>query len=655
MISINNLGVEFSARPIFSDISFVINKNDRVALTGKNGAGKSTLLKIIAGMQNPTSGSVSRPQDVTVGYLPQQMQVSDSTTLIDETRKAFGETLVLQREIDRLSAELADRQDYESSQYNALIEKIDALNQRLAVEGSENMEAEMEKTLIGLGFSREDFCRPTSEFSGGWRMRVELAKILLRRPDVLLLDEPTNHLDIESIQWLEQFLRQKAKAVMLVSHDRAFLDNVTTRTIEINCGKAYDYKVGYSSFVELRRERVAQQMRAYENQQKQIADIKDFIERFRYKATKAVQVQSRIKQLEKIVPIEVDEVDKSHLRLKFPPAERSGDFPLIVENLGKTYGNHVVFANAEFSIRRGEKVAFVGKNGEGKSTLVKCIMHEIPYDGKLTVGHNVKIGYFAQNQAQLLDGELTVYDTIDNVATGDIRTKIRDILGAFMFGREDIDKKVKVLSGGEKTRLAMIKLLLEPVNFLILDEPTNHLDMRTKDILKEAIRDFNGTVIVVSHDREFLDGLVEKVYEFGNGRVKEHLGGIYDFLHRRQLTSLTDLERVDKGSLRHTPVADMVEAGSDSRSLRNDEKTERKLSYAEQKERERMLRRAEKNVTSAETEIARLEGVVADYEKKIADGDCSSEILSGYDDARRQLDNAMSVWELAQEELDNLK
>lgn len=655
MISINNLGVEFSARPIFSDISFVINKNDRVALTGKNGAGKSTLLKIIAGMQNPTSGSVSRPQDVTVGYLPQQMQVSDSTTLIDETRKAFGETLVLQREIDRLSAELADRQDYESNQYNALIEKIDALNQRLAVEGSENMEAEMEKTLIGLGFSREDFCRPTSEFSGGWRMRVELAKILLRRPDVLLLDEPTNHLDIESIQWLEQFLRQKAKAVMLVSHDRAFLDNVTTRTIEINCGKAYDYKVGYSSFVELRRERVAQQMRAHENQQKQIADIKDFIERFRYKATKAVQVQSRIKQLEKIVPIEVDEVDKSHLRLKFPPAERSGDFPLIVENLGKTYGNHVVFANAEFSIRRGEKVAFVGKNGEGKSTLVKCIMHEIPYDGKLTVGHNVKIGYFAQNQAQMLDGELTVYDTIDNVATGDIRTKIRDILGAFMFGGEDIDKKVKVLSGGEKTRLAMIKLLLEPVNFLILDEPTNHLDMRTKDILKEAIRDFNGTVIVVSHDREFLDGLVEKVYEFGNGRVKEHLGGIYDFLHRRQLTSLTDLERVDKGSLRHTPVADMVEAGSDSRSLRNDEKTERKLSYAEQKERERMLRRAEKNVTSAETEIARLEGVVADYEKKIADGDCSSEILSGYDDARRQLDNAMSVWELAQEELDNLK
>ena len=442
---------------------------------------------------------------------------------------------------------------------------------------------------------------------------------------------------------------------MLVSHDRAFLDNVTTRTIEINCGKAYDYKVGYSSFVELRRERVAQQMRAHENQQKQIADIKDFIERFRYKATKAVQVQSRIKQLEKIVPIEVDEVDKSHLRLKFPPAERSGDFPLIVENLGKTYGNHVVFANAEFSIRRGEKVAFVGKNGEGKSTLVKCIMHEIPYDGKLTVGHNVKIGYFAQNQAQMLDGELTVYDTIDNVATGDIRTKIRDILGAFMFGGEDIDKKVKVLSGGEKTRLAMIKLLLEPVNFLILDEPTNHLDMRTKDILKEAIRDFNGTVIVVSHDREFLDGLVEKVYEFGNGRVKEHLGGIYDFLHRRQLTSLTDLERVDKGSLRHTPVADMVEAGSDSRSLRNDEKTERKLSYAEQKERERMLRRAEKNVTSAETEIARLEGVVADYEKKIADGDCSSEILSGYDDARRQLDNAMSVWELAQEELDNLK
>ena len=543
MVSVNAVGVEFSAKPLFKDASFVINKSDRIALVGKNGAGKSTLLKIIAGRQTPTSGNISYPNDITIGYLPQEMKVSDDTTLINETRKAFSAQLRRIEELENVSNSLSSRTDYESDEYAALIERMEYLNERIAMEGVDNMEAEMERTLIGLGFKRDDFDRPTSEFSGGWRMRIELAKLLLQRPDLLLLDEPTNHLDIESIQWLEQFLASKSNAVLLVSHDRAFLDNVTNRTIEINCGKTYDYKVNYTKFVELRKERVEQQMRAYENQQKQIADIEEFIERFRYKATKAVQVQSRIKQLEKIVPIEVDEVDKSRLRLKFPPAPRSGDFPLILEDVGKVYGYHLVFDHAEFTIRRGEKVAFVGKNGEGKSTLVKCIMGEIPYTGHLKIGHNVKIGYFAQNQAQLLDESLSVFETIDNVAVGDIRLKIRDLLGAFMFGEGDVDKKVKVLSGGEKTRLAMLKLLLEPVNLLILDEPTNHLDMTTKDILKDAIKSFEGTVIVVSHDREFLDGLVEKVYEFGGGRVRENLGGIYDFLQRKRIASLSELEK----------------------------------------------------------------------------------------------------------------
>ncbi|MDE6329199.1 MAG: ATP-binding cassette domain-containing protein, partial [Muribaculaceae bacterium] len=543
MISINSLGVEFSAKPLFSDVSFVINKNDRIALVGKNGAGKSTMLKILAGMQSPSAGSVSVPNDVTVGYLPQEMRTSDDTTLINETRKAFSAQIRRREQLQEVIDEIGRREDYESAEYAALLERMEYLNERIAMEGSDNMEAEMEKTLLGLGFTRDDFDRPTSEFSGGWRMRVELAKLLLQRPDLLLLDEPTNHLDIESIQWLEQFLAGKANAVLLVSHDRAFLDNVTNRTIEINCGKTYDYKVSYTQFVELRKERIEQQMRAYENQQKQIADIKDFIERFRYKATKAVQVQSRIKQLEKIVPIEVDEVDRSRLHLKFPPAPRSGDFPLILENVGKAYGSHQVFDHAEFTIRRGEKVAFVGKNGEGKSTLVKCIMGEIPFTGSLKIGHNVKIGYFAQNQAQMLDQTLSVYETIDHVAVGDIRLKIRDLLGAFMFGEGDVDKKVSVLSGGEKTRLAMLRLLLEPMNLLILDEPTNHLDMRTKDILKEAIKAFEGTVIVVSHDREFLDGLVEKVYEFGGGCVKENLGGIYDFLRSKRMAELSELER----------------------------------------------------------------------------------------------------------------
>lgn len=656
MVSINSLGVEFSARPLFTDISFVINKTDKIALVGKNGAGKSTLLKILAGLQNPTSGNISKPNEITIGYLPQQMKLADSTTLIDETKKAFSDLIGIRREIDDINKQLLQREDYESEDYNAMLLRLEYLNERVAIEGADNMEAEIERTLTGLGFVREDFNRPTSEFSGGWRMRVELAKILLRRPDVLLLDEPTNHLDIESIQWLEQFMQTKAKAVVLVSHDRAFLDNVTKRTIEISCGKAYDYKVSYSKFVELRKERVEQQMRAYENQQKQIADIKDFIERFRYKATKAVQVQSRIKQLEKIVPIEVDEVDNSHLRLKFPPAPRSGDYPLIVENLGKAYGDHQVFDHAEFTIRRGEKVAFVGKNGEGKSTLVKCIMGEIPYTGILKLGHNVKIGYFAQNQAQLLDENLTVFETIDNVAVGDIRTKVRDILGAFMFGGEDIDKKVKVLSGGEKTRLAMIKLLLEPVNLLILDEPTNHLDMKTKDILKDAIKDFDGTVIIVSHDRYFLDGLVEKVYEFGGGNVKENLGGIYEFLRKKNINQLSDLELSKSPS---TPdKQEKISAGVsiDYKPVENntDNKPERKLTYAEQKERARLISKAEKNVKKSEDKISEIENLQKELEAKISAGDTSEETLEAYSRVGKDLENAMSMWELSQMELEEI-
>ena len=653
MVSVNSLGMEFSARPLFDDVSFVINRSDRIALVGKNGAGKSTIMKIIAGMQSPTSGSVSAPNDVTIGYLPQEMKTTDDTTLLNETRKAFSDSLARRQELDHLNAELAERIDYESEAYSDLLEKISFLSERIAMDGAENMEAEMERTLIGLGFKRSDFDRPTSEFSGGWRMRVELAKILLRRPDLLLLDEPTNHLDIESIQWLEQFLSTRGAAVLLVSHDRAFLDNVTNRTIEINCGKAYDYKVSYSKFTELRKERVEQQMRAYENQQKQIADIKAFIERFRYQATKAIQVQSRIKQLEKIIPIEVDEVDNSRLRLKFPPAPRSGDFPLILENVGKAYGDHQVFDHAEFTIRRGEKVAFVGKNGEGKSTLVKCIMGQIPFTGSLKIGHNVKIGYFAQNQAQLLDPELTVFDTIDRVAVGDIRLKIRDLLGAFMFGRDDVDKKVRVLSGGEKTRLAMLKLLLEPMNLLILDEPTNHLDMRTKDILKDAIRDFEGTVIVVSHDRQFLDGLVEKVYEFGGGRVRENLGGIYDFLRSKRIAELSELEKrpVAESSPRsEAPKADTPSA-SDTKSSSPEN---RQLSYAEQKERDKVIRKAERAVKNAEEKIASIEEEIASMEGRIAAGECDPGFLEDYAQRQKSLEEAMTLWERASEEYDGL-
>ena len=654
MVSINNLSVEFSAKSLFDNISYVINRKDKIALVGKNGAGKSTMLKIIAGLQQPTSGAVSAPQDVTIGYLPQQMEISDTLTVIEEVRKAFSHVDEMKARLDRLNNELATRTDYESDSYQELIEQMTSLSEILAIEESENSIAEMEKTLIGLGFDRKDFNRPTSEFSGGWRMRIELAKILLQRPDVLLLDEPTNHLDIESIQWLEQFLVTKANAVVLVSHDRAFIDNVTNRTIEISLGKIYDYSVNYSKFVALRQERIEQQMRAYQNQQKQIQDTEDFIERFRYKATKSVQVQSRIKQLAKIERIEVDEVDTSHLNLRFPPAPRSGDYPVIADNVGKSYGDHQVFDGATFTIKRGEKVAFVGKNGEGKSTLVKCIMGEIPFTGNLKIGHNVKIGYFAQNQAQLLDGELTVFDTIDRVAVGDIRLKIRDILGAFMFGGEASDKKVKVLSGGEKTRLAMIRLLLEPVNLLILDEPTNHLDMKTKDILKQAIKDFNGTVIVVSHDREFLDGLVEKVYEFGGGKVRECLGGIYEFLEKKKLASLQELELSKSPT---TGAKSSQPAASDQQKkpaepAKSPEPRQAKLSYAEQKERDKMVRRARKKVEEAESAITEIEQQIADIETEMASGVYDAELVERHTSLQKKLENAMSVWELATLELE---
>lgn len=652
MISVNNLSVEFSAQVLFDNINYVINPKDKIALVGKNGAGKSTMLKIIAGLQKPTSGNVVVPAGVTVGYLPQQMVLADNTTVLDEVRKVYAHLEEMHRRLDALSEEAQRRTDYESAEYQKLIENIASLTDILAISDSDNNEAEMEKTLIGLGFERSDFTRPTSEFSGGWRMRIELAKILLQRPDVLLLDEPTNHLDIESIQWLESFLITKAKAVVLVSHDRAFLDNVTNRTIEINLGRIYDYAVNYSKFVVLRDERIEQQMRAYRNQQKQIADTEEFIERFRYKATKSVQVQSRIKQLAKIERIEVDEVDTSRLNLRFPPAPRSGDFPLIIEDVGKAYGDHQVFDHATFTLRRGEKVAFVGKNGQGKSTLVKCIMGEIPFTGSLRVGHNVKIGYFAQNQAQLLDGELTVFDTIDRVAVGDIRTKIRDILGAFMFGGEASDKKVKVLSGGEKTRLAMIKLLLEPVNLLILDEPTNHLDMKTKDILKQAIRDFDGTVIVVSHDREFLDGLVEKVYEFGGGKVTECLGGIYEFLEKKRMASLSELE------LRQKPEPQPEKSNAQSRKTPDTPASSApapRLSYAEQREREKTLKRAAKKVEEAEKEVEKREADIAAIEAKIAAGELDDDIYTRHAQAVKDLENAMSMWELAQMEYDGLK
>lgn len=647
MVSIQNLSVEFSSTSLFDNINYVINKRDRIALVGKNGVGKSTMLKIIAGLQTPTHGVVSFPNDTIIGYLPQQMTLVDTQTVVEEVHHAFDHITKLHSDLADLNNQLATRTDYDSESYHNLIDRMTHLNEVINILGSENCEAEIEKTLIGLGFLRSDFNRKTSEFSGGWRMRIELAKLLLRKPDVLLLDEPTNHLDIDSIQWLENFLKTKANAVVVVSHDRAFIDNVTTRTIEISCGKIYDYAVNYSKFVELRKERVEQQMRAYQNQQKQIQETEDFIERFRYKATKSVQVQSRIKQLAKIERIEVDEVDNSSLNLKFPPAPRSGDYPIIVDDVEKKYGDNTVFSHATFTLKRGDKIAFVGKNGQGKSTLVKCIMNEIPYTGSLKIGHNVKIGYFAQNQADMLDGEITVFDTIDRVAVGDIRTKIRDILGAFIFGGEASDKKVKVLSGGEKTRLAMIKLLLEPVNLLILDEPTNHLDMRTKDVLKQAIKDFNGTVIVVSHDREFLDGLVTKVYEFGDGKVREHLGGIYDFLESKKLESLNELEKS-----RPKEVESTVTRPKEAVDITP--KEERKLSYAEQREHEKILRKAQKKISEAEEEISRLETELKDIETKLSNGDTDAELCSKYSDTQKNLENAMSLWELANLEYENL-
>lgn len=650
MISVRNITVEFNATKLLDDISYTINRRDRIALVGKNGAGKSTMLKIIAGLQNPTSGAVAVPNDTTIGYLPQQMEVADSTTLADEVRKAFGHIADMHRRLDDMNARLSERTDYESEAYAKLIDEVTTLSERIAMEESENHEAEMERTLTGLGFLRTDFDRPTAEFSGGWRMRIELAKLLLRHPDVLLLDEPTNHLDIESIQWLENFLMTKAQAVVLVSHDRAFIDNVTNRTIEISLGHIYDYAVNYSKFLELRKERIEQQQRAYANQQKMIQDTEEFIERFRYKATKSVQVQSRIKQLAKIERIEVDEVDTSHLNLRFPPAPRSGDYPLIVDNVGKAFGDHQVFDNATFTLKRGDKVAFVGKNGEGKSTLVKCIMGQLEHTGVLKIGHNVKIGYFAQNQAQLLDGDLTVFDTIDRVAVGDIRLKIRDILGAFMFGGEASDKKVKVLSGGEKTRLAMIRLLLEPVNFLILDEPTNHLDIPTKEILKQAVKDFTGTVIVVSHDRQFLDGLVDKVYEFGGGKVRECLGGIYEFLEKKKLSSLNALNSSAPSRVAE-PEKKPVVAKAEPQPQAQESKTR---SYAEQREHDKAVRRARKKVEEAEAEVASREAAVKAIEDELASDSPTPDVYDRHAAAVKALENAMSVWELASLDLDAL-
>ena len=647
MISVEGLTVEFGVKPLFHDASFVVNDRDRIALMGKNGAGKSTLLKILCGMQHPTSGVVSVQNDTTIGYLPQVMNLQDQTTVREEAQKAFADVRKIKDKLDRMNAELAARTDYESDDYLSLVERFTQEHERYMMMGAENYEAELERTLMGLGFLRSDFDRPTSEFSGGWRMRIELAKILLRKPDVLLLDEPTNHLDIESIQWLEQFLSQSANAVVLVSHDRAFINNVTNRTLEISCGQIIDYRVKYDEYVVLRKERREQQIRAYENQQKEMADMRAFIERFRYQATKAVQVQQKIKQLEKIVPIEIDEVDTSAMRLKFPPCLRSGDYPVICDEVRKDYGSHTVFDHVTMTIRRGEKVAFVGKNGEGKSTLVKCIMDEIPYTGTLKIGHNVQIGYFAQNQAQLLDESLTVYDTIEHVAKGDIRLRINDILGAFMFGGENSEKKVKVLSGGERSRLAMIRLLLEPVNLLILDEPTNHLDMPSKDVLKEAIRAFDGTAIIVSHDREFLDGLVTKVYEFGGGRVREHLGGIYDFLRDRKIESLDQLGAQPANNNKENQVAAAATPSHQSS----------KQNYAERKEMQKRISRAEKAVKESESKIEKMEERIRELDELLMQPEKASDmtLVTEYTSTKRCLDEESERWMTLSEELEELK
>ena len=695
MVSVENLSVEFSAKPLFTDVSFVHNSHERIALVGKNGAGKSTMLKIIAGIQQPTSGRVSKPKGMTIGYLPQVMILSDSMTVRQETEKAFASTIALEERLAEMTRELENRTDYESQSYADLIDNMTELNEQLTVIQSQNRDAEIERTLLGLGFERKDFDRPTSEFSGGWRMRIELAKILLQRPDLLLLDEPTNHLDIESIQWLEKFLVQNGTSLLLISHDRAFLDNVTTRTIEITCGTIHDYNVNYSKYVVLHAERIEQQRRAYENQQKMIQETKDFIERFRYQATKAIQVQSRIKQLEKVVPIEIDEVDNSKLNLKFPPAPRSGDYPVICQDVRKAYGEHLVFDHVELTINRGEKVAFVGRNGEGKSTLVKCIMEQIPFDGMLKVGHGVKIGYFAQNQAQLLDEEISVFDTIDRVAVGDIRTKIRDILGAFMFGGEAIDKPVKVLSGGERSRLAMIRLLLEPVNLLILDEPTNHLDISSKQVLKDAIKAFEGTVIVVSHDRDFLDGLVSKVYEFGNARVKEHIGGIYDYLQKKNLESLQELERkngptptlphplsppnsggrnphregdkknvsggknvVDPKDAAKTLAAELTSSSLPSREGRGGSVSSGGLlSFAEQKALKAQVSKLEKQIKAIEDKMEKVQKQIDDLEAQMAtpEGSQNQQLYIDHAARKKELDDISFEWLEASEELESLQ
>ena len=644
MISVEGLKVEFGVKPLFTDVSFVVNDRDRIALVGKNGAGKSTMLKILCGLQQPTSGMISVPNDVTIGYLPQVMKLQDDTTVREETRKAFADNTKIAARLKKMEQEMADRTDYESDSYSKLVEQFSQEHERYMMMGGENYEAEIERTLTGLGFTRDDFERPTKEFSGGWRMRIELAKILLKKPDVLLLDEPTNHLDIESIQWLEQFLVQSSSAVVLVSHDRAFINNVTNRTLEIVCGHVEDYKVKYNEYLVLRKERREQQLRAYENQQKEIADTKAFIERFRYQATKAVQVQQRIRQLEKIVPIEVDEVDNSAMHLKFPPCLRSGDYPVICDDLRKDYGSHTVFDHVTLTIKRGEKVAFVGKNGEGKSTLVKCIMGEIPYTGKLKIGHNVQIGYFAQNQAQLLDDSISIYDTIDQVATGDMRLKINDLLGAFMFGGEIAEKKVKFLSGGERSRLSMIKLLLEPVNLLILDEPTNHLDLPSKDVLKEAIKAFDGTAIIVSHDREFLDGLVDKVYEFGGGKVVEHLGGIYDYLRARNAATIQ--EAIDNKTDKVTQTSAPSESNADN-----------KQSYLERKEWQKKLNKAEKAVKECENRIAKMEQRIKELDALLADPKNASnmELVTEYTTIKQNLDEENDQWFTLSESLSELK
>ena len=653
MISVDHLTVEFGTRPLFNDVSYVINDHDRIALVGKNGAGKSTMLKIICGIQKPTSGTIGIPSGLEIGYLPQVMKLSDDTTVIDETRKAFSGRTKMQEELKKMEQEMADRTDYESDSYMQLVNRFTQEHERYQLMGGDNYEADIERTLIGLGFDRSDFDRPTREFSGGWRMRIELAKILLRKPDVLLLDEPTNHLDIESIQWLEQFIINSSAALLLVSHDRAFINNVTNRTLEITCGHVEDYKVSYNKYLELRQERREQQMRAWQNQQKEIADAKAFIERFRYQATKAVQVQQKIRQLEKIVPIEVDEVDNKVMHLKFPPCLRSGDYPVICDEVGKAYGNHTIFSHVNLTIKRGEKVAFVGKNGEGKSTLVKCIMGEIPFTGKLKIGHNVEIGYFAQNQAQMLDESLSIYDTIDQVATGDMRLKINDLLGAFMFGGEVSEKKVKVLSGGERSRLAMIRLLLEPVNLLILDEPTNHLDMPSKDVLKEAIKAFDGTAIIVSHDRDFLDGLVSKVFEFGGGKVKEHLGGVYDWIRSQNENVVPTL-----GSQAHVErnQSKITAASVDKTSEPVSKQESRVESYAEHKERQRKISRMKKAVAESEKKIAEMEVRIKELDNMLMDPKNASDmkLVTEYTTTKETLDKENDHWMELSDQLEKL-